>query len=375
MIFNPVISNHKLSHYIHVFCTFTTFCILGTETRQAITALSTYTPAFVTAPTVLWSNCSSCMLMGIMQSLNAYTWMKDHQVLFLGVTTGYCGALSSFSSMLLEMFEHSTNLTNGNIANHTKLPNRAYGIMEFLSVLLVHLMVSMGSLIFGRQLGKEVIVAYGSSSFSKPYTPPSDTVKENAGDVDTQEMEKNILEFKFKTPAPFFKKFFDIVDKLAYALAFPLIILFVVLCAYYENYSRGKWTLPCLFGIFAGFLRYWLAEMFNKTNKKFPLSTFLANVFATLLIGIFTMVQRGKKHFSTDIPIVNSLNSCHIVSALISGFCGTLSTISTFINEGYKLSFINMLIYYTVSIAISYCLLVITLGSYAWTRGLTNPIC
>ncbi|CAI4903429.1 AFH_G0053150.mRNA.1.CDS.1 [Saccharomyces cerevisiae] len=207
MIFNPVISNHKLSHYIHVFCTFTTFCILGTETRQAITALSTYTPAFVTAPTVLWSNCSSCMLMGIMQSLNAYTWMKDHQVLFLGVTTGYCGALSSFSSMLLEVFEHSTNLTNDNIANQTKLPNRAYGIMEFLSVLLVHLMVSMGSLIFGRQLGKEVIVAYGSSSFSKPYTPPSDTVKENAGDVDTQEMEKNILEFKFKTPAPFFKKF------------------------------------------------------------------------------------------------------------------------------------------------------------------------
>ncbi|CAI7482172.1 CPS_collapsed_G0055330.mRNA.1.CDS.1 [Saccharomyces cerevisiae] len=183
------------------------------------------------------------------------------------------------------MFEHSTNLTNGNIANHKKLPNRAYGIMEFLSVLLVHLMVSMGSLIFGRQLGKEVIVAYGSSSFSKPYTPPSDTVKENAGD------------FKFKTPAPFFKKFFDIVDKLAYALAFPLIILFVVLCAYYENYSRGKWTLPCLFGIFAGFLRYWLAEMFNKTNKKFPLGTFLANVFATLLIGIFTMVQRGKNTF------------------------------------------------------------------------------
>nr|CAI6780228.1 AIF_HP1_G0049360.mRNA.1.CDS.1 [Saccharomyces cerevisiae] len=115
--------------------------------------------------------------------------------------------------------------------------------------------------------------------------------------------------------------------------------------------------------------------MFNKTNKSFHWVLSLANVFATLLIGIFTMVQRGKKHFSTDVPIVNSLNSCHIVSALISGFCGTLSTISTFINEGYKLSFINMLIYYTVSIAISYCLLVITPGSYAWTRGLTNPIC
>ncbi|CAI6827354.1 BPK_HP2_G0050660.mRNA.1.CDS.1 [Saccharomyces cerevisiae] len=101
-----------------------------------------------------------------MQSLNAYTWMKDHQVLFFRCNYWVLWCPVSFSSMLLEMFEHSTNLTNGNIANHTKLPNRAYGIMEFLSVLLVHLMVSMGSLIFGRQLGKEVIVAYGSSSFS-----------------------------------------------------------------------------------------------------------------------------------------------------------------------------------------------------------------
>ncbi|CAI4055021.1 hypothetical protein N7582_000226 [Saccharomyces uvarum] len=375
MNFNPAIGNHKLSHYVHVFCTFTTFCILGNETRQAITALSSYSGAYITAPTVIWSNVTSCILMGIMQSLNAYSWMKDHQVLFLGVTTGYCGSLSSFSTMLLEMFEHSTSLTNDNIAHHTKLPNRAYGIMEFLSVLLVHLMMSMCSLIFGRQLGKNVIVTYGSTAFMKAYTPPTDTVSENAGDVNTEEMEKNILEFSFKTPAPYILKLFNFIDNLAYALAFPLIVLFVVLCAYYDNYSRGKWTLPCLFGIFGGFLRYWLARCFNKTNKKFPLGTFFANILATLLIGIFTMVQRGKRHSYMDIPVVNNLNSCHIVSALISGFCGALSTISTFINEGYKLQFIHMLIYYTVSIGLSYCLLVITLGSYAWTRGLTPPVC
>ncbi|CAI4780942.1 BCN_G0052440.mRNA.1.CDS.1 [Saccharomyces cerevisiae] len=115
--------------------------------------------------------------------------------------------------------------------------------------------------------------------------------------------------------------------------------------------------------------------MFLINKQKFPLGTFLANVFATLLIGIFTMVQRGKKHFSTDVSnceLVEFMSYCFCVNIRI---CGTLSTISTFINEGYKLSFINMLIYYTVSIAISYCLLVITLGSYAWTRGLTNPIC
>lgn len=253
MNFNPAIGNHKLSHYVHVFCTFTTFCILGNETRQAITALSSYSGAYITAPTVIWSNVTSCILMGIMQSLNAYSWMKDHQVLFLGVTTGYCGSLSSFSTMLLEMFEHSTSLTNDNIAHHTKLPNRAYGIMEFLSVLLVHLMMSMCSLIFGRQLGKNVIVTYGSTAFMKAYTPPTDTVSENAGDVNTEEMEKNILEFSFKTPAPYILKLFNFIDNLAYALAFPLIVLFVVLCAYYDNYSRGKWTLPCLFGIFAGF--------------------------------------------------------------------------------------------------------------------------
>ncbi|CAI4037904.1 hypothetical protein SMKI_04G2400 [Saccharomyces mikatae IFO 1815] len=360
---------------MHVFCTFTTFCILGTETRQAITALSSYSPAYITPPTVLWSNLTSCMLMGIMQSLNAYTWMKDHQVLFLGVTTGYCGSLSSFSSMLLETFEHSTNLTNDNIAHHTRFPNRAYGIMEFLSVLLVHLMVSMGSFIFGRQFGKEIIVTYGSIAFSRTYNHSVGTTSQNSADANAEELEKNILVLNFKTPAPYVLRCFDIIDKLAYALAIPLIILFVVLCAYFDNYSRGKWTLPCLFGIFAGFLRYWLAERFNKKYEKFPLGTFFANTFATLLIGIFTMVQRGKKRSFIDVPIVNNLNSCHIVSALISGFCGTLSTISTFINEGYKLPFIHMFVYYIISIALSYCLLVITLGSYAWKRGLTLAAC
>nr|CAI6639165.1 ASN_HP1_G0042920.mRNA.1.CDS.1 [Saccharomyces cerevisiae] len=61
--------------------------------------------------------------------------------------------------------------------------------MEFLSVLLVHLLVSMGSLIFGRQLVRRLLLLMDLVR-SKPYTPPSDTVKENAGDVDTQEMEK-----------------------------------------------------------------------------------------------------------------------------------------------------------------------------------------
>ncbi|CAI4703543.1 CNB_1a_G0043780.mRNA.1.CDS.1 [Saccharomyces cerevisiae] len=88
------------------------------------------------------------------------------------------------------MFEHSTNLTNGNIANHTKLPNRAYGIMEFyLSCSFILwfpwvVLFSVGNLV------RRLLLLMDLVRFSKPYTPPSDTVKENAGDVDTQEMEK-----------------------------------------------------------------------------------------------------------------------------------------------------------------------------------------
>lgn len=294
--------------------------------------------------------------MGLLQELNAAQWFAadDLKPFFTTLTTGFCGAYSSYATLMLETFQQSTNLAPSNIANGEKLPNRAYGIMEFLAVLLTQLFVSMSSYLFGRGLGKSIVV---------PTTRAPDA------------HEKKVESASEPGPKPWVLHTLRLLQWVFAILALPLIALIIVLTCVYGNYSRGKWTLPALFGIFGGYLRYELSNWLNAVVKSFPIGTFAANQFAVLTIAVFQLVIRGRKNYHEVLPVAHTVNSCRVTTALMGGFCGSLSTISTFINEGYKLEFVAMLIYYLASTATSYCLLVIVLGSYAWTRGLTNALC
>ncbi|CCE65658.1 hypothetical protein TPHA_0M00830 [Tetrapisispora phaffii CBS 4417] len=345
---------------------YTTMAILGNYTRSAIQSLSEYGPSYISPGSVLWPNCVACILMGMLQDMNAMKWFEEEPELFVALTTGYCGSVSSYSTLLLETFEHSTSLTGSNIKSHTKLPNRAYGIMEFLSVLITQLFVSMSSLLFGKNIATNVLALY-----TDPAQKSSDT-PETTENLDKKEEDNNDNRMK---PHPFYRKSITILAYITFTLALPFLALIVVLSGVYGNYSRGKWTLPALFGIIGAFERFYLSKYFNSVWKSLPLGTFLANQFAVVIICILTLVQRGRKSDGSDIPIVSSINACHVVSGLVTGYCGSLSTISTFINEGFKLPFIEMINYFTCSIAVSYIFCVIILGSYAWSKGLVVPIC
>ncbi|CCD22748.1 uncharacterized protein NDAI_0A05930 [Naumovozyma dairenensis CBS 421] len=353
----------KYGSILHSILSFITFTILGNYARAGVTALATYQPSYVSSGSVLWSNLTGCIIMGILQELTvAPGWFPlELQPLFVALTTGFCGSFTSYSSMMLELFKHSTNTAMESSSSHWK--NHAYSMLEFMSVLFVQLLVSMASLIFGRKLATDVIIRYGSVETERPSTD------------EDKEMDPEAEMINATEPRPSVKTILLWTDILSYLLAVPLLILIIVLASYYGNYSRAKWTLPPLFGIFGSFLRFWLANQYNGKSIHFPWGTFIGNVFSTLLIAILTMVQRGKLHANAIIPIVHGKNACLIVSALINGFCGSLSTISTFINEGYKLSFEDTMIYYFISIFVSYCCIVITLGSYAWSKGLVSPVC
>lgn len=339
---------------------FASASILGNYTRVALGELSSYEPSYVAPGSILWSNLVSCMIMGMLQDLKKGGWFEPEALskTFVVFTTGYCGALSSYATMMLEIFQHSTSLMPSNISRGVKLPNRAYGIMEFLSVLLVQLIVSMGSYVFGRSFAKNIILPLGP-------------------DMDLPE-EKNELVPEPSVPGINVLWTYRLVKTLHLTLsiaAIPLIALIIVLGCVYNNNSRSLWTLPELFCIPAGFLRYYLAVWFNPKLEFFPLGTFYANEFAVVTIAAFTMCLRGKSGEDASHPIAKTLTQCHVLSALSTGFSGTLSTISTFINEGYHLPLGRALIYYGISISMSYCILVVMLGSMAWTRGLTVPTC
>lgn len=341
--------------FFHFHLAMITCIFLGNYGREAVTALSTYKPSYISAGTVLWSNCGGCILMGLFQAMNAETgWFTDYPNLFAAVTTGFCGSFSSFSTMMIEVFEYSSSLTPSNLKNHTKLPNRAYGIMEWLSVVIIEISVSMCGLIFGRFLGTEIVIKAA-------------TIEEEIFDEENKSIKKR--------PHPMVDKVMKFVYITTIVAAVPLIILIVILAAYYDNYSRSKWTLPALFGIFGAYGRLYISKWFNPLNKNFYYGTFICNVTATLLSGIFTIVLRGKLHHDNPLPIIHTKNACRVVTALMGGLCGSLSTMSTFSNEAYKLPLPRTIIYYTATIGLSYILLVITLGSYSWTRGLTATYC
>lgn len=339
---------------------FTSASILGTYTRVGLNELSSYEPSYVAPGSVLWSNLVACMIMGMLQDLKKGGWFEPDELsnTFVVLTTGYCGALSSYATMMLEMFLHSTSLMPSDISNGIKLPNRAYGIMEFLSVLLVQLIVSMGSYVFGRSFAKHLILPLG---------PQMDLPEEKNELVPEPSVSEIKVLWTYKAV-----KTFHLVLSIS---AVPLIALIVVLSGVYNNKSRSLWTLPELLCIPGGLLRYYLAVWFNPSLEFFPLGTFYANQFAVITLAAFTMCLRGRSNADLSMPIAKTITQCHVLSALSTGFSGTLSTISTFINEGYHLPLSKALIYYGLSIGGSYCLLVVMLGSIAWTRGLTNSLC
>lgn len=310
------------------------FSILGNYSRLGLVRLTDYRGSYVQGPTVLWANLAACFLMGAAQALKPRDVFTP--LFFTAVTTGYCGSVSSFSSFLVEVFEHATN-TAADSGSHS-FPNRAYGIMEFLSVLFVQLMVSMCSHLFGLCLAREF-----SGSL------------ETSGSWEASRNARRV------------RKVLKLAENIARILAVPVLIVQIVLAAVYTNGSR-YWTFAAVFSFPGTLLRYVLAKYLNPRVKHFPLGTFAANVFGTVLLAIFTLLSRGK--LPDGSRIIKSTTTNDVVVALGNGFCGCLTTISTFINEGHVLPLKKTLIYYFTSIAVSFCLIVVTLGSYAWTRGI-----
>jgi fluoride ion exporter CrcB/FEX len=135
------------------------------------------------------------------------------------------------------------------------------------------------------------------------------------------------------------------------------------------------WTLSSAFGPFGVFARYWLAKTLNKRRKNFVLGTFTANMLATILISILTILEYGVGPKGSSL-LIKGVTKCQIVSALANGFCGNFSTVSSFVAELDNFQRLkHSYIYGITTIAGGFSIIVVILGTYTWTRGLTNTVC
>src|SRR3979490_2526092 len=116
----------------------------------------------------------------------------------------------------------------------------------------------------------------------------------------------------------------------------------------YPSICPSRSVLLSFFGAdVTGALCRWQLSRFNPFAPSFPLGTFTANISATVILGIAIVIQ-GRSSVTSISTI-----SCAIFHGIDNGFCGCLSTISTFAVELDTLIRKHAYVYATVSIGVS----------------------
>lgn len=128
---------------------------------------------------------------------------------------------------------------------------------------------------------------------------------------------------------------------------------------------RHRATFAIVLGPPGTLLRYFFSRRLNPIYPSLPLGTLAANLLACLLFAVFSILQRREG--------ISPLG-CSALQGALDGFCGSLSTVSTFVVELRGLKRGESWRYFTTSWAAGQLLFVVVLGSWLWS-GDRGAVC
>ena len=340
------------------------FSLLGTLARLGLQALTFY-PGAPVAFSEIWANLGGCIIMGFLaedRQLFKNEWgtpkydqaiQKAHQAadkseykvdleaakkahsatkktipMFIGLSTGFCGCFTSFSSFARDAFlAMSNNLSDPDAAQ--ALPRHAgYSVMAVLAVIIATVAICMAGLSFGAHLA----IATESIMFSLPF-------------VTTR---------KWVDPAVVFLAFGSWLGAVLLAIFPP------------HDTWRGQAVFALAFAPIGCLFRWYLARQLNTRSKSFPVGTFVANILGTAILGMSYDLQH--------VPL-GGIIGCQALQGVEDGFCGCLTTVSTWVSELNTLRRRHAYRYGLISVAGSISLLVVIMGSMKWTVGFKEQLC
>lgn len=278
---------------------FTFLGIAGNTGRAGLIALTSFEDL-----DSIWPNFTGCVVMGM-------TPLVFNTVLAPVITTGFCGAMTSFSQMVVNVFVFATT-------PKANWPNHGYGVPMFIARLILEFGISCAGFLVGTHLGR---------LFEWLEIQKMSTQREI--------MLRRLMEF----------------------LGLAAWIVCLVTTIVYGG-ERREWALGNVFAPFGVFLRYYTSK-FNRADKFFKWGTFFANIFGTFLTCIFEVCWM--------LPSTSALNVV-VLKSLQSGFIGSLTTISTFVRELNTMPLGGAYLYGATTIFCGYSLAFIIIGSYIWTR-------
>lgn len=241
--------------------------------------------------------------------------------LYIGLATGFCGSFTSYSSFIRDIFLATSNdLTYG---SSTTVPRSGgYSFMALLAVIIITVTASLSGLIIGTHLANAV----------EPVTPT--------------------------LPYLITRKF---ADRLAVFLALGCWVGAILLAAIPPaGYWRGAATFALVFAPVGCLLRYYVSMWLNGRVSAFPLGTFAVNVFGTAVLGMAWDLQH--------VPI-GGVIGCQVLQGIEDGFCGCLTTVSTWVSELSSLRRRHAWIYGGASVVASYAVMVAIMGGLRWSDG------
>ena len=266
--------------------------------------------------------------------------------LYIGLATGFCGCFTSFSSFIRDAFLAMSNdlptpLNHpedyspiSSTSTSTIHRNGGYSFMALLAVIIT----TVALCVSGLHIGAHIAIA------SEPFTP--------------------------SLPFSFVRK---ILDRIAVFLAWGCWLGAIFLAIFPPDRNsreteiwRGRAVFALVFAPLGCLGRFYAALYLNGKIASFPLGTFVANVFGTAVIGMSSDLQH--------VPL-GGVVGCQVLQGVEDGFCGCLTTVSTWVSELSTLRRRNAYRYGAFSVAVALCFLIAIMGSMQWTRGFSALQC
>ncbi|KAI0105579.1 hypothetical protein F4776DRAFT_668545 [Hypoxylon sp. NC0597] len=356
------------------------FSILGTLARVGLQALTYYAGAPVSFSSV-WPNFAGSLILGFLaedRMLFRFEWgtpnyelqllrakenglgkrtenstadpekdlaaaKKAHMAtkktipLYIGLATGFCGSFTSFSAFVRDIFlALSNDLVTPDAGSNTTPRNGGYSFMALLGVAITTVSLSVTGLKLGAQLALAL----------EPITPS--------------------LSFNFT------RKF---LDRFAVFLAWGAWAGAIILTALPpDRFShpgaaetwRGRVTFALVFAPLGCLGRFYTSLYLNGYLPSFPLGTFAVNIFGTAILGMAWDLAH--------VPVGGVL-SCQVFQGIEDGFCGCLTTVSTWIAELTALRRLHAYIYGITSVVVALACMVAIMGGLRWSDGFSTLNC
>lgn len=251
--------------------------------------------------------------------------------LYIGLATGFCGSFTSFSSFVRDVFLALSNDLAQPGRTDTVPRHAGYSVLAVLAVIIITVSVSLSGLFVGAHMAMA----------SAPVTPS--------------------LPFRFTR---------HFLDPLAAFLGWGCWVGALLLTALPPDTAwRGDATFALVLAPVGTLLRFYLSLWLNGLRPAFPVGTFVVNMLGTAVLGMAWDLQR--------LPPagLGGVVGCQVLQGVEDGFCGCLTTVSTWAAELTALRRRQAWCYGAASVLVALGIMTGVMGGVRWTLGFAALQC